>query len=263
MYFPQLGKNVEVFTNRDDTGTLVEGDNVGQRFMPYTGIVEQLVAAGHQAYRVEPFGADPMEGIQAIGERLKSLCALPGRKYIYAYCGQPDTDMHRLGVTHPQVQHTLRHIERTVEAFSRQLPDTLLFITADHGHIDARGAVVLDYPDVLDCLQRLPSIEPRTPNLFVKPGRQQDFVRAFQTAFGDDFRLYTRQQALAQGLFGPPPYAPGLADTLGDYIAVALTDRTLFNNHNQLAALKGVHAGGTVAEREIPLIVPPTVRVNG
>ncbi len=260
MYYPQIDKNVEVFTNLGDDRKPAAAFAASHRFMPYATIQEQLRAAGHQAYTLAPWEEEPTDGIQAIAQRLQTLCAQPGNKYIYAYCNQPDKDMHVLGVNHPKVRDTLRAIEQTVQALSASLLDTLLLITADHGHIDIQGAVVADYPDIMDCLVRLPSIEPRCLNLFVKTGRQADFMRAFHAAFGEDFQLFTRQEALDSRLFGPPPLAKGLGETIGDYVAVARTPRTLFNSHNQLAVLKGAHAGGMDAERDIPLIAPPINR---
>lgn len=255
MFYPQLQKNVGVFTNRDDDGLPAADFNAAPTFMPYEGVVERVAQAGFGAYRLQPFGDNKVETIRQMGQRLQELCALPGRKYIYAYWNQPDSAMHTYGVEHEKVRSILQDIEEAVEVFAPLLEDTLLLITADHGHIDARGEVITDYPELMDCLLRLPSIEARTLNFFVKPGREGDFSRLFHASFGQDFMLFSKEEALKKQLFGPSPLAQGLEDTLGAFVAVATTPRTLFNNHNQLEVLKGVHAGGMEEERRIPLIV--------
>ena len=254
MYYPQLQKNVMVYTNKDDAGQEAADYEVAPTLVPYVSVVDRVQAAGHAAYRVQPFGEEPVTSIRGLCDRVESLCNMPGRKYIYAYWTQPDKAMHDSGADSEKVRTVLRDVEKAVADFSSRLHDTLLLITADHGHINARGTVITDYPDIMDCLIRLPSIEPRTLNLFVTPGREDDFRQAFDRDFGQDYRLYTRDEVLNNGLFGPGPHHPLLQETVGDFVAVALTERTVFNTQGQLLALKGVHAGGTDKERRIPLI---------
>ena len=42
---------------------------------------------------------------------------------------------------------------------------------------------------------------------------------------------------------------------IGDYLAVAITDLTIFNNREKAKHFKSVHAGYTVEELTVPLIV--------
>lgn len=254
MYYSGIGKVVEVFTNRDEHGQPAAAESVARRFAPYASVSDRIRAVGGEAHALTPYGDDPVTSLSDMGARLKALTARPGSRYIYGYWPEPDATMHRYGSRSPEARASLRAAERAVEAFSQTLTDTLLLITADHGHTDAVGHVLGDYPDIADCLARVPSIEPRTVSFFVKPGRAQAFERAFAAAFGGAFRLFTRRQALVEGLFGPGPEHPGLEDMLGDYIAVALTGDTLFETAHKRDVLKGVHAGGTERESRIPLI---------
>jgi hypothetical protein len=79
--------------------------------------------------------------------------------------------------------------------------------------------------------------------------------KAFEAHFKDSFTLYTKEEALESELFGRKPYNKSLEKLLGDFIAAANTDLTIFNTVNQLKALKGVHAGNTEEEKKIPLIL--------
>ena len=71
-----------------------------------------------------------------------------------------------------------------------------MLIIADHGHMDSKNLCILDYPEVLDCLVRLPSIDPRALNLFVKEEKKALFPGIFRKHFGDNYLLLTRDEVL-------------------------------------------------------------------
>ena len=48
---------------------------------------------------------------------------------------------------------------------------------------------------------------------------------------------------------------PLFRDMIGDYLAVAISDESIFNTHVEAALMPGGHAGLTKEELEIPLIV--------
>ena len=60
-----------------------------------------------------------------------------------------------------------------MEQLCKELKNTLVSVTADHGHIDSRGVALTDYPNIMECLVRMPSIEPRALNFFVKEEKRQ------------------------------------------------------------------------------------------
>ena len=134
-------------------------------------------------------------------------------------------------------------------------PDTLFLLTADHGFTDVQGLCLEDFPALADTLARQPSIEPRAMNLFLKPGRQEDFLRHWQAAMGDSYTLYTHQQVLDKALFGPGPNHPMLEAMVGDYLAVARTPLTMFPNRGYRDAMVATHGGLTPQELSVPLIV--------
>lgn len=254
MYYPELHKNVVVFTNRDDDGQPAAAFAAARRYTPYVSVIDRICEAGGDARRLSPYEGDKVTSLEDMGEKLAALTREPGKKYIYCYWPEPDSTMHRHGSRSEKARAVLREAEKTVEAFSKTLHDTLLIITADHGHTDGAGHVLSEHPRIAACLERLPSIEPRAVNLFIKPGMEKEFEAAFKEDFGDAFLLFTRKEALEKGLFGPAPCHPEMERMLGDYIAVAMQDDTLFNTAQQRNVLKGVHAGGTERERLIPLI---------
>ena len=107
----------------------------------------------------------------------------------------------------------------------------------------------------MECLVRLPSIEPRALNLFVKEEKRKEFELAFHKAFGNDFLLLTKKEVYETKLFGDGTPHKNVDEMLGEYLAVGITDLTVFHTKNEADKFKGVHAGYTKDELEIPLIV--------
>lgn len=255
-YFKEIDENVTVFRNlKSGTEEPVADYYVPGKFCGYENIVSQIQAAGGQAYYSTPFAYPNPGDFDAVLERVEDLCKKDGKKYIYAYCNDPDYTMHRNGCFVKTSVEVIREIERKVEVLSEKLEDTLLLITADHGHIDGKNACILDYPKLMECLVRLPSIEPRALNLFIKDGYHEQFVKEFNKEFGDTFLLLTKEEVKQQKLFGPGAEHPYFDGMLGDYLAAATSDLSIFNTQIEKERCIGIHAGLTREEMEIPLIV--------
>lgn len=281
IYYPELGKNVTVYQNRDqlrekEGAAPVVSDpqrgpewgpdslaeplpaaefNAGFTYTPYRNILDRIQDAGGCAYASMPF-MDPFpDTFGKVLARVRELCAEPGKKFIYAYWNEPDSTMHRTGTVSEKTHDLVVSLEETVKELASGLSDTLLLITADHGHMDSRNLCLLDYPEVLDCLVRMPSIEPRTLNLFVKEEYKDAFPEIFRKNFGDDFLLLTREEVFRENLFGPGEGRPGLREMIGDYVALAVSAASIFNTHYEAQVMPGGHAGLTAEEARIPLIV--------
>lgn len=252
-YFPEIDRNVEYFLNRDfDTGEQIEGESAAWKYAPYRRICNRIRAAGYGAHFLAPFAEPHPEDFGGMCQEIKRLCAQDGEKYIYAYWDQPDTVMHRKGCFGERAKSTVRGLEKAVEELAARLSDTLLIITADHGHIDSPKAVVTDYPDIMECLVRMPSIEPRCLNLFVKGGMDEKLKTAFAEHFDGKFMLMSKAEVKERQLFGKGTPHPRFDEMLGDYIAVAISDISIYNMNCK--NFVGAHAGLTKDEMIIPLI---------
>jgi hypothetical protein len=208
-----------------------------------------------RAESVSQFGTYHTESLEEILEGVETLCNEAGRHYLYTYWNEPDTSMHSKGITSEEVITWIKRIDSEMESLSNNLQDTVLFVIADHGHIDGKNKYIGDYPDLLDTLKWLPSIEPRALAFYVKEGRKEEFYKAFQKYFDKDFILLSRQEVIEQGLFGKGEKHPRFEEFLGDYLAIATGDVSIFNSREEADAFVGVHAGLTENEMMIPLIV--------
>ena len=269
MYFPELDKNVTVFMNSDQ---LEETDdstpdnpkikeitpaadfNVAFRYCPYKNIIQKINEAGGNAYASMPF-LDPFpKDLDAILDRINMLCQKPEKKFIYAYWSEPDTTMHQFGPDSDEAHELVISLEKRLEDFASGLSDTLLLITADHSQVWSRNHCLMDHPEILKCLVRLPSIEPRALNFFVKEEYKEKFPKIFRDTFKDKFMLLTKEEIIEQKLFGIGNDHKNFRVFLGDYIAVSVADESIFITHKEAEMMPGGHAGLTKEEMEIPLI---------
>lgn len=255
-YFPQINKNVTVFTNTETgTSTPAADYHVAQKYCGYETVVEKINRHVGQAYEVMPFEEPFPQTMEAICERIEELCRKPGKKYIYAYWNEPDKTMHETGCYSEETKRVVRGLEEQVETLCRKLNDALVIVTADHGLVDTKNVSLTDYPKICECLKWLPSIEPRALNLFVKEEKKDQFEQEFEKAFGGQFLLMTKDQVLESQIFGDGTEHPNFRGMIGDYLAIGTGDVTIFSDREEAESMKGVHAGLLETEMQIPLIV--------
>ena len=252
-YFKELDRNVSYFRNSDnDTWESIEGVNVAETYVPYKGIRAKISDTGAGAYAVSPFADDPVLTYDELCDRVASLCREDGEKYIYAYWEEPDKSMHMCGEDSETVKEILADVERKTAELAKKLKDTLLIITADHGQVNSENKCIADYPDIMDCLVRMPSVEPRSCSFFVKDGCKERFSELFKENFGDEFLLLTRREVFDLHLLGTGEDHEHLDSMIGDYLAVAVGKTAITNKQS---CHIGNHAGMTAEEMTVPLIV--------
>ena len=256
-YFKELDRNVVYFLNIDnDNGEELTEEQSAAALFPYRNIRDSIEQAGVQTHYIAPFIEPCPNKYYKFCDEIKRVCALDGRKYIYAYWDEPDHSMHNHGIDCQKVHDRLVYIEGLTRSLCEQLTDTLVIITADHGHINVRNDVLSDYPDIMDCLVRMPSIEARALNLFIKKGMESSFETAFNAHFSESYILMKKSEVIESRLFGLGENHAKFNDLLGDYLAVAVDDYAITNVPSKLHL--GNHAGLTKDEMTIPLIAIST-----
>lgn len=204
-------------------------------------------------YTVSPFCATPYETIDEMYDTILKKCKEPGKKYIYAYDTEPDTTMHILGSDSKEAKDLIKEINRRIEKLATEVEDTIIFVIADHGHINVDNIFLDDYPDIVDCLRMNTSLEPRAVNFFIKDNKKEEFVNLFNKYFSKDFDLLTREEVFKIKLFGDGEENSIFRDAIGDYIAIAKTNKAILYGGNDPHV--SAHAGYTDDEVYIPLII--------
>lgn len=258
-YYPQIDKNVTVFSNQE-TGTELPAAEypVAWTYCGYESVVSKIQKKGGNAFAVTPFLEPFPDSFEKICEQIRNICKQPGKKYIYSYWREPDHVMHEKGCYGKEAKETLAILEKQVQKLCQTIEHTLVIVTADHGHIDSKGVALVDYPKITECLVRMPSIEPRALNLFVKEEKREQLEREFQKEFGDKFLLLRKEEVLEKRLFGIGSEHRYFREMLGDYLAVAIDDWAIYRTGEEADFFIGVHAGLTKDEMQIPLIVIET-----
>ena len=207
----------------------------------------------YKAYELFPFGENPYTDLDDMLKKIETLCEEEGKKYIYAYDTEPDYSMHRLGTYCNEVIDLITERNNKVEELCRKLQDTVFFIVADHGHITIENIFLKDFPDIIECMERNTSIEPRAINFFIKQDKKEKFVELFNKYFGEHFDLWNREEVISSKLFGDGEENPIFRSALGDYLAIAKDNKTLLYKGDK--EFLSQHAGYTDDEVNIPLIV--------
>lgn len=255
LYFKQIDKMVDIYTNRTDTNEIAADYYVGERFIPRDFIYDHINAAGqYKATSVSFYGHVRIKTLPELFDQVLLLANDDEKRYIYAYWPEPDSTMHKKGCYHEKSAAQLMDINQRVETLAAQLPeDTLLLLTADHGLIDTQMVYLEDYPDLRSMLVRDSTIELRALSFHVKPEYMEHFPEAFLQHFPDQFLLVKRDDFIRDYL-GPGEVRPQVYDFVGDYMALAVGNISMMNHPGPISIL-GNHAGLTPEEMLVPLIV--------
>ena len=261
MYYKDLDKTITVFMNslkEDLEYKLVpEAKEYNDKHMIRKSIMKEINEEGkYKGYTLFPFGENSYENLDDMFARIETICKEDGRKYIYAYDTDPDHTMHELGCDKPEIKDIIQDLNNRIEQLSKKLEDTVIFVVADHGHLNVENLYIKDYPDIEKCLLRNTSIEPRAVNFFIKPDMKEEFVENFNKTFGNDFDLYEMNDVINSHLFGTGEENEIFRDALGDYLAIAKTNKTLLYTGSETLASQ--HAGYTDDEILVPLVVIKT-----
>ena len=181
-----------------------------------------------------------------------AICRKAGKQFIYSYCGEPDSVMHRYGVSSAEAHAVIGALNDGVEALCAELTDTLFIISADHGQIDIDGYIDIFKDEELTSMLEWPQfLEARAAAFKVKTDCREKFADAFRRKYGADFELFKVEDLIGENYFGGNMTSEH-ARRLGDYIAVGVTNKiirlTPFTHD-----FKGHHTSLT-EEMTVPLI---------
>lgn len=233
----------------------------------------RLADAGVDCHRLQSFTSTygrvtqhTYDEVGMLGESLASVVgatSAPG--YVYAHLPEVDAISHAEGTESAAFQETLATVCEQLSAFvgavdEATASETLLLVTADHGHVNTDPERNVDLGDRDTVMANLRRHEdgtpvrlagsPRNVHLHLEPGT----VEETRAALSDlDARVFTREEALDSSLFGDGPVSEQFRRRCGDLV---LTHRSLGTWFGDTEAeeldLVGMHGGLNPAEMLVP-----------
>ncbi|MFC4406186.1 alkaline phosphatase family protein [Haloarchaeobius iranensis] len=228
-------------------------------------IYPSLAEQGVEAHHAVPF-EETYEGATAHtygsldelpGQLRAAVDAADGRSYCFCYVPHVDHEGHRTGTRSDAYRETVGEVFEAVERALAGLDDetreeTLLLVTADHGHVDTDPAHNVDLDadaELVDALAEGPDGEPirfagspRNVQLHLQRGRVGP--TADRLAASLDARVLTQSLALERELFGDVEPSERFLRRLGDLVLTHRDLGTWWGDHEpEELALVGMHGG--------------------
>jgi predicted AlkP superfamily pyrophosphatase or phosphodiesterase len=264
LYFPQEDKVINAFYNTlKDTDIQAVPYHAAQKHFDYKSIFSQIDKTNSASVnRIYPFGKKAFPVLDNwINEIERIVRDEKNRSFTLAYWGDPDYSLHQYGSQNEKVRFLVKELDEKIETLCSKLKDTLVFITADHGHTDIENILLSNYPDLTSMLIRPCALEARSVSFFIKDGCLEAFKEMFLSLFGKDFILMTKEEVLEKKLFGTAVLENDILQknsaSIGDFLAVAVGNKALLWSEKS-KRFKSHHAGITKEEMIIPLIAVET-----
>jgi len=246
---------------------------VPETFQPVPTLAERAAAAGVPIHYLGPAlhqgsglsraigrgqrfqTAESLEAIQQAA--LRRLATRPAM--VYGYHSRLDAAGHIEGVGSQVWRDELVAVDHAVRILAEQLPsDTLLVVTGDHGMVDLRPNERLDLADHPELAAGVTLLagEARARYLRTAPGAAGDAVSAWRSILGDRMWIWSRDEAIATGIFGPR-VSDQARERIGDVVAAAYGRVGIVQRDVDpaQARLNGHHGSLTPAEQLVPFLV--------
>jgi len=257
-FFPKENVNAIVFQNKDfyDASRSIE-TNLRDTYLDFEPITKQIEHK-HKSIKTEIFFPNFIEGGSAsFKEEIDKVLLTThntDQSFSYVYWTEPDLTQHKKGIHSEETKQVVQSLNQDFTELCENITeDTLLVLIADHGLTDVEELPLFSYEDVTSLFLRPPSIEPRATNFFIKEGQEEIFQERFNHHFKADYTLYTKEEFLQSKLLGEGFMHPMIDTFLGQFIAIAKTNKMFTLNRN--STYKAHHAGLSEDEMMVPLIL--------
>ena len=126
LYFEELRREINIFTAVDSfTGEKIDEDYVKRR-LPAKPFYKSSKIYRPSAIVPEFWHGDEddrtvFRDIDDMFSLVKSCCAERGKRFLYVYCPEPDSVMHKFGVSSPQSGEVIKKLNDLLEKLSSEL----------------------------------------------------------------------------------------------------------------------------------------------
>lgn len=271
-YFKEYGRTIDMFSHKESyLGQLPDFSrlNIFDTIMKFPTVFERIEESSPnvKAYEVTPLYSErrskrtlTADNLEELVNHIDVLCQTQDEKFIMAYSDNPDGLLHKFGASSLEAQEFIKLAEEQISKLYDKLPeDSILIISADHGHKDIEKVyTLLDYPEIYECLIIPPSLECRAIAFWVKEDMKNEFENRFNKVFKNEFLLLSREEFLNQNFLGFGEKHPKVDDFLGNYVALSIST-SMIRIESFLAEgkklKKSTHCGLSKDEMEVPVIV--------
>jgi hypothetical protein len=198
-------------------------------------------------------------GVHALGDLAAEVIgalAAPGRQLCYGYHSDLDALGHAHGPGSLPWRLQLAQVDRLAALIAEHLPsDAVLAVTGDHGMVEVTRRFDADTDPDLGRGVALLGGDPRARHVYAQPGAAGDVRAAWRSVLGDGAWVVSREQAIADGWFGP---VGGLAvDRIGDVVVAARGTTAVVRSaaEARLSTLPGQHGSLSAEEQLVPLLL--------
>ena len=205
------------------------------------------------------------DGPELATQMLAALRAAEGPALVYGY--HPDLDKygHEDGVDSATWREAAAGVGDLLDHLVHGLPPrSALLVVADHGQLNVPLEGRIDMALVPELQAGVAAVagEPRVRYLHPVPGARDDVLATWRSVLGDRARVLTREEVVAEGLFGPVP--PEHLGRIGEIVAVCRDRAVLLAGGWEppsVGRLIAYHGSTTAAEMTVPLLI--SVRGSG
>lgn len=253
-YFKEIDRNIILFTGVNYVTDEYTGF-VPSEALPYEPFYQDLPVCGQI---IQPdFKIYEYPFSKVLERSLKQLDA-KRTNIQYLYFTEPDGLLHKTGTKSDEVAAVCKQLNDEVASYAKKLPeDTILIVSADHGHTDVQPIDLYACPTIQKMLKRRPSNDARCITFSVKEEYKQHFKEIFTSLFGYAYDIYDSQELIDREFFGTKNDVPNPRsyEFLADFVAVATKDYYFNYKKENDIRFKSHHAGITADEMLVPVIV--------
>ena len=246
-------------------------------WQPIQTVFERAAAEGFAVIRIGPGFFDgsgltnaalrggSFTAARSLDARVDSaLAAVRGNKraLVYLYWGELDKVGHVHGCHSWEWGDELELIDRSLARLVAGVPsDTSVYVTADHGMVDAPHALRIDLAHDAELAADVRHVggEPRSLQLYCEQGAADDVLATWRERVDARAWVLSRDEAVGHGLFGA--VSERVMPRIGDVIVAMRDNFAIVDSRTArpaLLALLGLHGSLTPGEMAIPLLhVPP------
>ncbi len=266
-YFKEYGRSMDVLKHVESyTGEKIKPsfNDIYDTVINYKSVFDMIEENGVKAYEIMPHYAERKSKRSFIADTIDELCNavedlsnIDENKFVMAYFDNPDGLLHKYGASSEEAKEFILNAEEKIKDLTAKLKDSLVIISADHGHKDLNKVYsVLEHPDLRECLITPELFESRFVGFWVKEDRKEEFRTIFEREF-KDYVLLTKDELLELNLIGVGEKHKKVDDFLGNFVAVSVGD-SIFRLQNDYfegkKVKKSTHCGLTKEEMEVPVI---------